>query len=153
MCKLASICRSRLPVGRISLWFRVAVMPRDFACNTQYILLIMPESWKIWGPTWVKNRSWTSFLSHLEPLGVSETDSQCIFRPDWAHQSSEGPRNSSQINRFPLIVPEWLKRNAQYVKIRASLQLQLLLQVPTTAKITRIYKEIRKRRKSLNVLR
>ena len=83
--------------------------------TTHYFLLIMPESSKILGPTWFKNRSWTSFLSHLEALGVSEMYSQCIFRPDWARQSSERPRNGPKINRFPLIVPEWLKRNTQYL--------------------------------------
>ena len=78
----------------------------------------MPESSKILSPTWLKNRSWTSFWSHLEPLGVSEMDSQCIFRPDWARQSSERPQNGPKINRFPLIVPEWLKRNTQYYYYR-----------------------------------
>ena len=81
--------------------------------STQYILLIMPESSKILGPTWVKNRPRTTFSSHLEPSGGSEMDSQYIFGPDWARQSSERPQNGPKINRFPLIVPEWLKRNTQ----------------------------------------
>ena len=65
-------------------------------------------SCQIWGPTWVKNRSWTSFLSHLEALGVSKMDSQCIFGPDWARQSSERPQNgpkrqSVSLNRAGMI--------------------------------------------------
>ena len=74
----------------------------------------MPESWEILGPTWIKNRSWTSFLTHLEASGGSEMDSQYIFRADWARQSSERPQNGPKINRFPSIVPEQLKRNTEY---------------------------------------
>ena len=42
------------------------------------------------------------FLTPFEHLGVSEMDSQCISRPDWARQSSERLQNGPKIHLFPL---------------------------------------------------
>ena len=67
-------------VRNISIFSKVRVLVLNQPIK--YFLSIMPESWKILGPTWLNDRPWLVFLTHFEPSGVSEMDSQRIFRPD-----------------------------------------------------------------------
>ena len=89
----------------------------------------MPESWKILGPTWAKNRSWTSFSTHLEPSGMSETYSQCIFCAGWDRQCSEWPQNGPKINRFPL-QSGWL-REVKFIRSASLDSDQLDFKIPS----------------------